>query len=179
MLKYSFLVSVVLSTSLLFAQKNSGIRIDIIDKSVDPKEDFFKYACGNWLKNNSIPETESAWGSFNEIKERNDKNLKDIISELSKDKTATPGTDRQKLRDFYNLAMDTNKLEKDGLKFIAPYFNSVDKITNNDQLINTIADFHASGISCFFGFGIARRPGQAGPSQRIFCSPSQPFGRVG
>jgi putative endopeptidase len=154
MLKFSLLVSVVLSYSVLFAQKNSGIRLDIIDKSVDPKEDFFKYACGNWLKNNSIPETESAWGSFNEIKERNDKNLKDIIAELSKDKTAAKGSDRQKLRDFYNIAMDTNKLEKDGLKFIAPYFSTIDKITSNDQLINTIADFHATGISCFFGFGI-------------------------
>jgi len=154
MRKHSLLITLSLSVGLLIAQKNSGIRLDIIDKTVDPKEDFFKYACGNWLKNNSIPETESAWGSFNEIKERNDKNLKEIISEISSDKNAVVGSNRQKMRDFYNLAMDTVKLEKDGLKFMSSYFTMVDKIKTKEDLINTIAEFHASGISCAFGFGI-------------------------
>ena len=57
MRKHSLLITLSLSVGLLIAQKNSGIRLDIIDKTVDTKEDFFKYACGNWLKNNSIPET--------------------------------------------------------------------------------------------------------------------------
>ena len=154
MRKHSLFITLSLSASLFFAQKKSGIRLDIIDKTIDPKEDFFKYACGNWLKNNTIPETESAWGSFNEIKDRNDKNLKEIITEISNDKNAVVGSNRQKMRDFYNLAMDTLKLEKDGLKYMSAYFSQIEKIKTPDDLIKTIADFHASGISCAFGFGI-------------------------
>lgn len=138
----------------VFAQKTSGIRLDIIDKSVDPKQDFFQYSSGVWLKNNTIPETESAWGSFNEIKERNDKNINAILAEISKDIAAKPGTNRQKIRDFYNLAMDTTKLEKDGIKQITPYLFAIDKIKTNGELLKTIASYHTSGIECAFSMSV-------------------------
>jgi putative endopeptidase len=117
---------------------------------LDPKQDFFQYSSGVWLKNNTIPETESAWGSFNEIKDRNDKNLNAILLEVSKDAAAKPGTNRQKIRDFYNLAMDTTKLEKDGIKYITPYLFAIDKIKTNGELLKTIASYHTSGIECGF-----------------------------
>ncbi len=42
-----------------------------IDKTADPCTDFFQYACGNWVKNNPIPSTETRWGSFNALAEQN------------------------------------------------------------------------------------------------------------
>jgi putative endopeptidase len=149
--KYWLLLSIT-ACSVGFAQKKSGIRLELMDKNIDPKQDFYQYACGAWLKSNTIPETESAWGSFNEIKDRNDKNLDAILKEISKDKTAKPGTNRQKIRDFYNLAMDTIKLEKDGIKYMDPYLKSIDKIATTDDLIKTMASFHNSGIETGFGF---------------------------
>lgn len=142
------------ATTVAFAQKKSGIRLDIVDKSVDPKQDFYQYACGSWLKTNTIPETESSWGSFNEIKDRNDKNLNAILAEVSKDVAAKPGSNRQKIRDFYNLAMDTAKLEKDGIKYITPYFTGIDKIKTNAELLKTIASFHTQGIENTFSFAV-------------------------
>ena len=151
-MRKSLLVLSIAATTVAFAQKKSGIRLDYLDNTVDPKNDFYQYACGSWLKTNTIPETEPAWGSFNEIKERNDKNLNAILLEVSKDAAAKPGSNRQKIRDFYNLAMDTVKLEKDGIKYITPYFAAIDKIKTNADLIKTIADFHTQGIECGFGF---------------------------
>ena len=149
-MKTSFLIVSIAASCMAFGQKTSGLRLESIDKSVDPKQDFYQYANGIWLKNTSIPETESAWGSFNEIKERNDKNLTIILKEVSNDAIAKPGSNRQKIRDFYNSAMDTLKLEKDGIKHINPYLASIDKIKTINDVLASIASFHTSGIDCSF-----------------------------
>jgi len=46
------------------------INEDYIDNTVAPQEDFFQYSNGTWLKNNPVPDSESRWGSFNELENK-------------------------------------------------------------------------------------------------------------
>ena len=55
----------------LTSQNEIGINVSNIDRSIDPKTDFYQFANGTWLKNNTIPASEPAYGSFNEIMDRN------------------------------------------------------------------------------------------------------------
>ena len=57
----------------------SAFDISQIDSTVLPCEDFEKFAVGNWLKNNPVPESESSWGSFNIVHDANEIKLKVII----------------------------------------------------------------------------------------------------
>ena len=79
-----------------------------IDKSVNPGQDFFKYATGTWMKNNPIPESERAWGIGNLVQEETYARLKSILLEVAS-KNNKKGTSEQKVGDFYFSGMDTSQ----------------------------------------------------------------------
>ncbi len=147
-----FTASVALSLGAIAQTKNIGINLNYIDKTVDPKTNFFQYACGNWVKSTQIPASEASYGSFNEIKDRNDINLRNILAEISAEKNAKPGSNHQKIRDFYSQAMDTIKLDKEGFKPLTADIAAIDKIATKADLVKLLANFHSKGIGAAFGF---------------------------
>ena len=85
-----------------------------LDTTVSPAVDFFQYANGGWLKRHPIPASEASWGIGNEVREQLYVNLRQI-NEQSAASTATQGSDAQKIGDFWATAMDTVKLEQQGI----------------------------------------------------------------
>ncbi len=132
--------------------QTSGITVANIDKSIDPRDDFYQFANGTWLKTAKIPGNESAWGSFNEIIDRNYDNLKKILVECADDKTAKPGSNRQKIADFYRSGIDTLKLEKEGYTPIKSFLADIDKIATRADLFKTMGQLDKKGIGGIFNF---------------------------
>src|ERR1700739_1972124 len=114
-----------------------GINLANIDSSVSPRNDIYKYANGKWLKTQQIPASDGSWGSFNEINERNVANLRSLLEAASKDAAAPAGSKRQRLRDFYLLAMDSTKADKEGIKPIAADMAMIDAIKTKQDLLRT------------------------------------------
>src|SRR5467141_110720 len=87
------------------SEASQRFSIDNIDKTVDPCTDFYQYACGNWIKNTEIPADQSSWVSFNELDERNQYTMRDILEKAA---VASPARDAitQKIGDFYSSCMD-------------------------------------------------------------------------
>ncbi len=82
-----------------------------MDMSVKPGDDFFKYANGQWIKNNVIPAKSTRWGSFNVLIQENTDRLLAILTEASKAKAAK-GTLTQRVGDLYLSGMDSVGIEK-------------------------------------------------------------------
>src|ERR1043165_330626 len=80
-----------------------------LDTTVSPAVDFFQYANGGWLKRHPIPASEASWGIGNEVREQLYVNLRKI-NEESATARAAPGSDAQKIGDFWATAMDTVKM---------------------------------------------------------------------
>ena len=106
------------------AQNQSGLYEKNFDRSVRPQDDFYQFATGGWQKNNPLPAAYSRFGSFDQLQEDNNKRINTILSELQK-KQYKNGTIEQKLSDFYKLALDVDRRNKDG---IAPVKNLLDEI---------------------------------------------------
>lgn len=136
--------------------KKSGIDISSMNTSISPREDFYNYAGGLWIKNNPVPAEEPRWGSFDELKKSNDIGLKKILENIAAEKTAPLGSNHQKLRDFYSSAMDTVNIEKAGISSIKKEMEMINAISNKEQLIEVVADLQKKGINTMFGFYVTR-----------------------
>ena len=130
-----------------------------LDPSVKPGDDFFHYANGTWLKNNPIPADQTRWGSFNALEERNKAALHEILDQCVADLAkgspdAGPGSNKQKVGDFYASGMDEAAIERDGVKPLAPYFERVAALKERAELPKLLADFHAMDVAVLFNPGV-------------------------
>jgi putative endopeptidase len=120
-----------------------------IDTTVNPGEDFFRYANGGWIKNNPIPSDESSWGIGNLVQEEIYNRLKTINDKALAEKAAS-GTVSQKIGDFWSTAMDSAKLNKEGIQPLKPLLQKIDALNTNADITALAANFHNIGIGCIF-----------------------------
>ena len=94
-----------------------------LDKTADPCNNFFQYACGTWVKNNPIPADRSRWSRFEELSARNESILRDILetSAAKKDGSAI----EKKIGDYYMACLDEKAIDAKG---IAPLKPELDRI---------------------------------------------------
>ena len=125
----------ILGTSAIYKKDPGGIDLKSMDKNVNPAEDFYRYANGTWLRENTIPASESRWGSFTIVAERNNVILRNILEIAAADKFSPPGSNQQKVGTLYRLFMDTLKRDRQGIKPAMADIQAIDKITNTLQLM--------------------------------------------
>ena len=123
-----------------------------LDRAADACSDFYQFANGGWLKRTQIPPTESRWGTFNILADRNTEILHKVLEKASKTKSPR-GTNQQLIGDYYATCIDEAAIERAGTKPIEPFLKEISSISTTDDLMRTIADLQNNGIPALFGFG--------------------------
>ncbi len=134
--------------------ESHGIQLTNMDTSVSPKEDFFKFVNGTWLKTNTIPEDRGSWGSFSELRKNNDKVTLKVLKDAMKSGKYNEGTDEYKAMVFFNTAMDTADINKQGITPLKPYLEKVEKIKNIADLQSFLAEMLPYGMEQLFGYSV-------------------------
>jgi len=137
-------------TTMLSAQKIS-IDTSFMDKSIRPKDDFYKYCNGKWLKNNPVPSNESRWGSMNELDKSNKTKLIEVLESARKN---PKNTNEKLIGNYYTSYMDTITRNSLNISPIKNDLNKIQSIQNKQQLSEIIAYFQQQGINVFFSVDV-------------------------
>ena len=132
------------------AQGKSGIDPANLDKSVRAADDFYQFATGGWQKRNPLPAAYSRFGSFDQLQEDNNKRINSILSDLLK-KNYKQGSMEQKLSDFYKLAMDSERRNREGLTPVKPLLNEMEAAKTKADLQQLQLKYAVEG----YGVGFA------------------------
>jgi predicted metalloendopeptidase len=135
------------------AKSDHGFDLSNLDRSVSPCDNFYKFADGGWMKNNPIPPARSTWATYSKLTDQNEEALHGILEEAAKDRSAAPGSNRQKIGDFYASCMDESAIEAAGLKPLEPTFQEIAQIRDISGLQAEIAQLQRQGVDAVFGFG--------------------------
>ncbi len=125
-----------------------------IDTTVNPAEDFFDYAVGNWVKFTNIPEAESGWGIGNMVKEEIYNRLQKLNEDAASKKSAEGVS--QKIGDFWYSGMDSLSIEQQGLKPLSKELQQIENMNSIADIVNIAADFHKKGVNVLFGDYVAQ-----------------------
>jgi putative endopeptidase len=131
----------------------AGLSATAMNPEVDPCDDFYEFACGNWLKNTPIPPDRSVWNrSFSEIDKQNEETLKEILDRAIESKDG-PDEVRRKLGQFYGACMDEAAIEKAGTKPLEKQLAAIKAIKDLKTLQAALVELHKAGVQVPFGAG--------------------------
>jgi len=132
------------------AFQTPGFSVAYMDRSVPPAVDFYRFADGDWLKNNPVPADKSRWGAFNELQERNWQLIHSVLESCAGDTSAPPKSPAREVGDLFASALDTNLLEQLRFKPLARDLKRIARLRSTDSVFRLLADFHQRGIGGFF-----------------------------
>jgi putative endopeptidase len=130
-----------------------GFDLANLDRSVSPCQNFFEFADGGWMKNNPTPPDRARWGVFSEMDERNQQILRQILEQAAKDSHAQPGSNWQKIGDYYGSCMNVSAADSAGVTPLEPEFKRIADIHDAASLETEIARLQSMGVDAGFQFG--------------------------
>lgn len=146
-------LSFVFSFLISCTEKKEVNKPDVLaanmDTTVSPATDFFMYANGGWIKKNPIPPAYGSWTIGHLVIEENRNRLREISEKAAKANAATR-TAEQKIGDYWATAMDSAKIEEQGLKPLQPYLDKINTITDVKSLVATTAELKRIGSHTLF-----------------------------
>ncbi len=140
----------------------SGLDVASFDKAVRPQDDPFHHVNGTWLAKTEIPADKSSYGSFDMLFDKSQADLRAIVEEAAKASNKAPGSDPQKIGDFYESFMNEARAEELVLTPLDAELAAIDRIATKSDLARYFARmFKLNLINPLVGFvdGDAKEPG--------------------
>ena len=132
------------------AKSTSGIDLANMDTTVAAGTDFFRYACGGWNDAHPLTAEYSRYGTFDQLFENSQKQLRELIEGLAAQKNNPAGSAAQKIGDLYNMAMDSVTLNKQGAEPVKAMLGKIAALKDKSEIIPMMTEMAHIGIGTYF-----------------------------
>ncbi|MFT6193559.1 MAG: endothelin-converting enzyme/putative endopeptidase [Cognaticolwellia sp.] len=133
----------------------SGIDKATMDLSVRPQDNFYRYVNGAWLNTHEIPSDKTAIGSFYDLRDEADDNVKAIIEELAATKNLRIGSDEQKVADLFRSFMDLDSRNTAGTAPVQKIFDDINGLKDKNELATFFGENQKIGVGSPLAFYIS------------------------
>src|ERR1041385_7876381 len=126
-----------------------GVDPTWMDRSADPCDDLYRFACGGFLDHAEIPADLSSWRPATQIRKANE----DFLHQTLEQARGAPASDPVlgRLGAFYGACMDEAAIEKAGLAPVAPLLDAAAAVHDERSLADAVIALHQASIPAYFG----------------------------
>jgi putative endopeptidase len=144
-------------------EKAPGIAIENMDTSVKPTDDFFRHVNGTWIDSTKIPDDQTSWGGFNQLRKKTDGDVLAILNKAINERNFPKvkdaqgneiDSDQEKAVNYYESIMDTVSRNKQGKDPVKPFLAKINEIKSKKDVENYITNMAPYGGGGFYGFGV-------------------------
>ena len=121
------------------AKATHGIALNNLDRSVNPGDDFYRFANGAWLQRTEIPPDRGSVGVFNGLADIATKRVTGIIEDAAK-ANAPAGSGTRKIADLYQSYMNEEAIEAHGLSPLQPELKKIAALQDKRQLARAFGE---------------------------------------
>ena len=135
-----------------------GIQVADMDRSVDPAQDFYRYANGGWLDRTEIPADSASYGVFDALYDQTQEQQFAQLDALMNDNTLEEGSDQWKAVEFYQQGVDMETRNAQGIAPLQPQLDVIAGITDLADMHEKMVSPAFNGIPDFFNVGLTADP---------------------
>src|SRR3954451_6221316 len=122
-----------------------------MNPDIRPQDDLFGYVNGRWLEETEIPSDRSSWGPFVQLADVAEEQVRQIIEDLAAGDRQSMSEDARKIGDLYASFMDTDAIERKGLRPVRPLLDAVAGLRDVRDLAAFLGEFERIGGHGLFG----------------------------
>ena len=149
---FYFIALIMLTTACNQAKLGKlegGINLANLDTTAVPGNDFYRYACGGWIDNHPLSDEHARFGTFDNLREMSQKQVRELIESLSQKENAQ-GSIPQKIGDLFSLAMDSVRLNQEKGEALEAYLKNIEALNDKSQLNAAHANLFRDGFYPLF-----------------------------
>ncbi|MDI1252374.1 M13 family metallopeptidase [Thermomonas sp.] len=132
-----------------------GVDLSSRDLSVKPGDDFNRYASGQWLDSYQLKDDETSFGSFRALRDDSEAQTRQIFDAIAKRTDLKPGSNEQKVRDYYNSYMNRDARNAAGIAPLKPVLDKIAAVTSMPALIKLFGESDVTGTNAPIGAGVS------------------------
>jgi putative endopeptidase len=130
-----------------------SLDVAAMDRSADPCDDLYRFACGSWSQLNPIPADQAKWSVYAKMANENQRYLWGVLNKLG-DTGTERNANQAKLGDYFASCMDESAVQAAGLQGLQPLLDRIAALQHKKDLPALLAGLQlaAGGERLFFAF---------------------------